>query len=148
MSSNHGQVGTCHPPCAGIPPCICKIQNLGIVFQAAVGLGMLQHKHLAALSPEKQHFRRQSSKMSTLQHQSLRQGRAGQGRAGQGRAGQGRAGQGRAQQVACMHEQVTLTQHTVHPGLEDVTNCSAAKLQVFSQGRGLHQMRDASPSPG
>ncbi len=38
--------------------------------------------------------------MSTLQHQFLKQGRAGQGRAGQGRAGQGRAGQGRAGQGA------------------------------------------------
>ena len=33
-----------------------------------------------------QHFRQQSSNMSTLQHQFAGQGRAGQGRAGQGRA--------------------------------------------------------------
>jgi len=104
---------------------------------------MLQRRHFADLLPKMQHFRQQRSKMSTLQHQSL-----GQGRAGQGRAGQGRAGQGRAEQVARMHEHVTLIKCVVHLGLEGVTNYGAARFSVFSQGRGVHQMRDAHQCPG
>ena len=87
-----------------------------------------------------QHFRQHSSNMSALQHQSLKQGRAGQGRAGQGRAGQvragqGRAGQGRAGQVVCMHEHVTLTQSIVHTsGSEGVTITALPNFQCSARG--------------
>ena len=83
-----------------------------------------------------------------LQHQSSKAGRGGAGRggAGRGRAGQGRAGQGWA---GCMNRShLTSIQCIVHLGLENVTNYSAARFSVFSQGRFLHQMRSAKSSPG
>ena len=84
-----------------------------------------------------------------LQHQSSRAGRGGAGRGGAGRGGAGRGGAGRGRaHVRMNRSHLTSIQCNVHLGLENVTNYSAARFSVFSQGRFLHQMRSAKSSPG